>query len=62
MINYRKVINYWGTPKDRVSQKPTLLANKDDFMSVDRKGFKNAAWEYFRMAPKKKSNWFLLGS
>ena len=33
--------------KDNVSQKPTLLATKDDFMRVDRKMFKSTVWEYF---------------
>ena len=33
--------------KDNVSQKPTLLATKDDFMRVDRKVFKSTVWEYF---------------
>ena len=30
-----------------ISQKPTLLATKDDFMRVDRKVFKSTFWEYF---------------
>ena len=36
-----------ATTKDNVSQKPTLLATKDDFMRVDRKVFKSTVWEYF---------------
>ena len=36
-----------ATTKDNVSQKPTLLATKDDFMRVDCKVFKSTVWEYF---------------
>ena len=47
MINYRLVIKCWGGYHEGGIRVLTLnvLATTDDFMSVDHKAFKTAAWK-----------------